>query len=340
MNKKYQVFVSSTFADLKEERSKVIQTLMELDCIPAGMELFPAIDEEQFNFIKKVIDDCDYYVLIIGGRYGSVASDGLSYTEKEYRYAKGKNIKVIAFLHLNPDSIPIGKSEKETELRKKLEAFRNEIESDRLVQYWTMAEELPGKVALSLPKTIRTYPAEGWIRGNSVTNPEILQELNELRKENQELKSKLKAIAEEPPELIDLEELAGLDDEFILSGNYNPIMNLMESHSWENAFFWKEIFSLIGPSLLIPRTDESVRRDFSKKIFNKTGIDEFEFDFGIDDETYETIRTHLRTLGLVNIDVSTSNDDLTLVWSLTKKGDEQLMKIKGAKIKEVKRPKI
>jgi len=52
INKKYQVFVSSTFADLKEERAKVIQTLMELDCIPAGMELFPAIDEEQFNFIK------------------------------------------------------------------------------------------------------------------------------------------------------------------------------------------------------------------------------------------------------------------------------------------------
>ncbi|WP_268844130.1 DUF4062 domain-containing protein [Aeromonas caviae] len=53
MNKRYQVFVSSTFADLQDERSKVIQTLMEMDCIPAGMELFPAMDEEQFEFIKK-----------------------------------------------------------------------------------------------------------------------------------------------------------------------------------------------------------------------------------------------------------------------------------------------
>ena len=64
MDKRYQVFVSSTYADLKEERSRVIQTIMELDCIPAGMEIFPAIDEEQFNFIKKIIDDCDYYLLI------------------------------------------------------------------------------------------------------------------------------------------------------------------------------------------------------------------------------------------------------------------------------------
>lgn len=95
MNKRYQVFVSSTFADLKEERAKVIQTIMELDYIPAGMEIFPAIDEEQFEFIKKVIDDCDYYLLIIGGRYGSLSDDRISYTEKEYDYAREKILKLL-----------------------------------------------------------------------------------------------------------------------------------------------------------------------------------------------------------------------------------------------------
>jgi len=67
MDKRYQVFVSSTYADLQQERQKVIQALMEMDCIPAGMELFPAADEEQWEFIKQIIDDCDYYILIIGG---------------------------------------------------------------------------------------------------------------------------------------------------------------------------------------------------------------------------------------------------------------------------------
>jgi Domain of unknown function (DUF4062) len=86
MEKRYQVFVSSTYADLQEERDAVFQTLMRMDCIPAGMELFPAIDEEQFEFIKKVIDGCDYYVLIIGGRYGSLTPEGISYTKKEYDY--------------------------------------------------------------------------------------------------------------------------------------------------------------------------------------------------------------------------------------------------------------
>ena len=86
MDKRYQVFVSSTYVDLQEERQSVLQTLMEMDCIPAGMELFPAADEEQWEFIKRIIDDCDYYLLIIGGRYGSVEYDGICYTVKEFDY--------------------------------------------------------------------------------------------------------------------------------------------------------------------------------------------------------------------------------------------------------------
>ncbi|MBK8887634.1 MAG: DUF4062 domain-containing protein [Saprospiraceae bacterium] len=33
MNKKYQVFVSSTFMDLIDERQEVMQALLELDCL-------------------------------------------------------------------------------------------------------------------------------------------------------------------------------------------------------------------------------------------------------------------------------------------------------------------
>jgi hypothetical protein len=34
------------------------------------MELFPAADEDQWSLIIGVIDECDYYLLILGGRYG------------------------------------------------------------------------------------------------------------------------------------------------------------------------------------------------------------------------------------------------------------------------------
>src|ERR1043165_5353452 len=110
MDKRFQVFVSSTYDDLREARQEVMQALLELDCIPAGMELFPAANEDQWTLIKKVIDDCDYYIVIIGGRYGSLGPSGIGFTEMEYRYALEKNKPVIGFVHKEPGGIPANRS--------------------------------------------------------------------------------------------------------------------------------------------------------------------------------------------------------------------------------------
>ena len=192
MEKRYQVFVSSTFTDLEVERESVIRTLMEMDCIPAGMELFPAADEEQWAFIERVIDDCDYYVLLIGGRYGSVTEDGVSYTEKEYEYAKSIGLKVLAFIHGEPEQLPVARSDTSPSLKKKLDAFRQNAAKSRLVKFWSNPAELPGLIALSLTKAIKTYPAVGWVRASDVVDQSILLELNDLRKENERFSKRLK----------------------------------------------------------------------------------------------------------------------------------------------------
>ena len=96
MNKKLQVFVSSTYTDLIEERQAAVQAILDAGHIPAGMELFKA-GKSQMETIHRWIDDSDVYLLILGGRYGSIETDsGLSYTELEYRYALSKNMPVFA----------------------------------------------------------------------------------------------------------------------------------------------------------------------------------------------------------------------------------------------------
>ncbi len=144
MDKRYQVFVSSTYEDLREERQQVMQALLELDCMPSGMELFPAANEDQWTVIKKVIDDCDYYVLILGGRYGSVGPDGMGYTEKEYRYALSISKPVIAFLHKKPGDIPAKKCESSQEGKEKLAAFRALVE-EKLCKHWSNPDDLVGR---------------------------------------------------------------------------------------------------------------------------------------------------------------------------------------------------
>ncbi|WP_026707133.1 DUF4062 domain-containing protein [Flavobacterium frigidarium] len=331
MNKRYQVFISSTYADLKDERAKVIQTIMELDCIPAGMEIFPAIDEEQFEFIKKVIDDCDYYILIIGGRYGSISAEGISYTEMEYDYAISKNIKVIAFIHSSPDEIPLGKSEKDSALRQKLQDFKDKVATNRLIKFWKNAEELPGLVALNLPKTIKTYPAVGWIRANATSNPEVYVELNEIRKENQELKSQI-TINENK---LEIENLAEIEDLIEVSGKHTYWNN--QNHqdvesNWSKKLTWGEIFALISPYLLKKPNDSKVKEKLSQAIYET--IHNF-VDSGISyirDQDFQTIKIQFSALKLIELDAITDkNGQINLIWSTTEKGQSLMLNLRTKK---------
>ena len=70
VRKKFQVFISSTSDDLKEERKIAIEAILDAGHIPAGMEIFKG-GGEKWETIQKWIDDSDIYVLILGGRYGS-----------------------------------------------------------------------------------------------------------------------------------------------------------------------------------------------------------------------------------------------------------------------------
>ena len=47
MEKKYQIFISSTYTDLIEERTRVRDTILSMLHFPVGMEIFGAADEEQ-----------------------------------------------------------------------------------------------------------------------------------------------------------------------------------------------------------------------------------------------------------------------------------------------------
>jgi hypothetical protein len=130
---RYQVFVSSTYTDLVVERQAVMSALLQFDALPAGMELFPAADDEAWTLIKRVIDESDYYLLMVGGRYGSVDEDGISYTVKEYEYAVAQGKPVMAFSHRKPDELPVKSSDVDVDVKAKLDAFRGKVEKAKHV---------------------------------------------------------------------------------------------------------------------------------------------------------------------------------------------------------------
>jgi hypothetical protein len=146
----YSVFVSSTFEDLREERSEVQKALLKLKCFPIGMEVFPSADDDTLEFIKRQIDEADYYVVIIAGQYGSIASDGVSFTEKEYDYATEVEKPISAFLHGEPGKIPNDKSEAEPVKREALKSFVSKIRSRSPTTTFTSPHELAKEVTVSI----------------------------------------------------------------------------------------------------------------------------------------------------------------------------------------------
>jgi hypothetical protein len=331
VNKRYQVFISSTFSDLQEERREVIETLMQMDCIPAGMELFPASNDEQFEFIKKVIDDCDYYVLIIGGRYGSISYEGISYTEKEYDYALSKNIPVLSFIHGNPDNIPSGKTEKDEVNRIKLEKFKEKVSSNRLIKYWTDKKELPGAVALSLLNAIKVHPQLGWVRGGNFDNNELLVQLNMLRMKNEKLNNKINTLEAEISikQIEDLELSSGTEKIGIYGFNEKDYNGYRAR--WDYNISWDMLFSLWGPYLFEPKTYEVAKSNLENAIALHIGKGQYPY-FDIDDNLIQIIKVQFLALGMIEIStVETVKDRISEFIKISGKGKTYLIKIKSIK---------
>jgi len=180
MNKRYQVFLSSTKTDLEAVRRNIALALLEDKFIPVGMEQFGAAPIDSWELIKKFIDQCDYYVVLVGGKYGSIHPEKkLGFTECEFDYAIERGIPILAFLHRNPQKLTGEQLESDPERREMLDTFRYKIErqSKINVDYWDNEDQLIHRVQVSLSKATDLVPRPGWIPGDSI--PEGLEKETE-----------------------------------------------------------------------------------------------------------------------------------------------------------------
>ncbi|EFL88096.1 DUF4062 domain-containing protein [Ahrensia sp. R2A130] len=189
--KKYEVFISSTFKDLRKERQAVQDVVIRAGDFPVQMESFPASDQEQFEYIKTLIDSCDYYVLIIAGRYGTQSKAGLSYTHREYQYAVSSGVPVLAFIHGNLPSISAKKSETTLDGKAALQKFIGEVEKGRLRRSWTDIGSLKLAVREALDHAKAISPRTGWVSAATVSSADVLADLHSFRKENDRLKAQV-----------------------------------------------------------------------------------------------------------------------------------------------------
>ena len=195
--KKLQVFVSSTYTDLKEERQAAVEAILKSGHIPAGMELFTAGNQSQLDTIKRWIDQSDVYMLILGGRYGSIEPNtGLSYTELEYDYAASKDIPHFAVV-ITDDALDAavklrGKEVLEQEHPSKLKTFRTKV-LGKISTFFGDKKDIKLAVHETLSDFLLRYNFAGWVSGADVADTQaLMNEIARLTDEKNQLADKLK----------------------------------------------------------------------------------------------------------------------------------------------------
>lgn len=314
MEKRYQVFVSSTYEDLQDERKAVMQALLELDFIPAGMELFPASSEEQWNLIKRVIDDSDYYVLILGGRYGSCNDEGMGYTEMEYRYAMETGKPIVGFLHKTPGKISAEKCEDTATGKKKLAEFRR-LAQRMMVKYWTSPDSLALAVTASVAKLPKQFPAVGWIRADQAMDATVYKELLEAREEVARLREDAARGRSTPLEMP--EDLACGKD---LTAMYAMAKIKGKKEFKKIVISWNDLFICACPGLSDGCTMPEMKRLIEEELDN---LDVVQGSEGIDlfESFFTTIKIQFRALGLIQPGRESGT------WELTNRGEQEMIRL-------------
>lgn len=333
---RHQVFVSSTYIDLLEERSEVMQALLELECMPAGMELFPAANDTQWEWIKRVIDESDYYAVILAGRYGSISKEtGLSFTEMEYRYAIESGKPVVGFLHSDIESLPVKFTETQPSKRKKLDEFRALVQT-RLCKFYSSPTDLGAKLSRSITQLKKQHPKPGWVRVENLSDLITSDDVLVLRKENDELKARLDLLAVEAPKsqerLAHGEEAVELD--FICT---KEVLNPETGRYRKNGELggtvfatWDSLFKRIGAELVAKDSQwwhpsnpiVAVLEPIAQQVLLQDKPDERFTNFKVVTESMNTVMMQLRALGLVSVNKSKN-------WQITPYGDNYLTSLLG-----------
>lgn len=330
MERKHQVFVSSTYKDLVEERQHVIHALLELDCIPAGMELFPAADEDAWTLIKEVIDSSDYYVLIIAGKYGSQNSEGTSYTEMEFDYAVSIGKPIISFVFQDIDLLQGNKIEKTEELQDKLKLFRKKAELKHC-KYWKTPEDLGGKVSRSLIQLKKKHPSDGWIPGKYAADEKLFRTIEELRNRIQELELE-SIIGLNPPEDISLYSQG--QEIYSQPADYNDENKVKQKIQLEAT--WDKLFSYAGSAMVGECTESEFKEKIQLAYYHSVPSKLKKFfkyeDIVIYHVVFDQIKIQFQALGLITHGTKKRTvSDKEVYWKLTAYGSKYLIKVRAIK---------
>jgi hypothetical protein len=325
--KRYQVFVSSTYTDLQAELAVVAQTLPSLACLPCGLEPHSAV-ASAWASVKKLIDQSDYYLLLSGSRYGSLSPSGVSYTHMEYVYAATKQKPILVLMHEAPETRAAELQEKTPEGRRQFNDFR-QLLAKGFVARWSDANNLDTALRQYLPQLIKSRPMPGWIRADDLSSPE-------LSRENETLKQRLLELEQEREQWLGqqasaLGALSGGQDNFEVTYRCKAYAaGNCEDVTARSHLTWNNLFLGFAPYLSQPQHEDFIAAKLAERV-QEVALKDVQSsrpkthavtDIAIAPLCFNTLKVQFRTLNLIRR--VARPDDHRAWWQLTAAGEQHL----------------
>ncbi|MCU4324568.1 MULTISPECIES: DUF4062 domain-containing protein [Acinetobacter] len=322
LDKRYQVFISTSGSEMQPERIILSQTLVGMGFFSWGLEQRNPLSTA---FARRQIDDCDYVVILLGSQYGEQSVSGVGYMHLEYIYALTKQKPIIVFMHDDPASREPSLHDAKAELREKFNDFRKLLQNevDQVFTYRSL-RDLEMAVRLNMPQMLERYPVTGWVRPQNAQA--LHDEIDQLKARIAQMEAE--AGKREPDPFLSLPKVSMHE---IFSFEYRM-------HAYQDGNFkelkiqkkltWAELLAILGSTFVNPTPEEF----FSKR------LNEYLNETGLEDARIEMPRAHAVARAQMNIRalhslkmqmrqndwiVPTGRDDRQrLLWQITAKAQK------------------
>lgn len=331
--RKYQIFVSSTFTDLHEARQELMLALLSMGFIPTGMELHPGEGNKRWTMIQDVIKDCDYYLILLGGRYGTLSPIGLSHVHREFVYATTKKKPAIAFLHDHPETLPEDMRETTQAGQAKFRDFRQLLQEQATYRFWSTPTDLSGVVQKAMPAFVEQNPTPGWVRAGQVSDLGARREVQEMQRRIEELEQEKEELA------------AGYDpgpgglardgDPVALDYSCNAyVKGNCKAVTAQTTLSWREVFAAMAPHMLEPASETIMRRALEEQVAGAALADVQKQlpkahavrNVVLTTASFNQVKIQLRAQGLIRKQ-GTMGQDGAIRWQLTPLGDQTMTRL-------------
>ncbi|XID75207.1 DUF4062 domain-containing protein [Alkanindiges sp. WGS2144] len=325
IDKRYHVFICTSGADMHAERVVLSQALVSQGFFSWGLEQRTPLTTA---FARRQIDDCDYFVLLLGGCYGELSASGVSYMHLEYIYAVTKRKPILVLMHEAPESRPAELQEKTSEARSKFNDFRQQLQRERevVVSYRNM-RDLEMAVRRAMPMMIERSPTAGWIRP---------QDTQKLQDEIDQLRQKI-AQLEHNPSVSQKESVLSMpkvhpEDEFAFDYKVHAYQdgNFKELRP-QRKMKWAEILAVLGPGFSPAAPEENFARVMNEYL-NQTSLTDVR---EVMPRAHATARSQINVRALHSIKMQLKHNQWIipagrdmrqrLLWELTPKAEQILM---------------